>query len=66
MKVRVRDQEYFAYEKTAEASVKVFVNRNRQSPFFIGTYGRDISENTPVSTSLIQVSAQDNDMRVCT
>ena len=63
MKVRVRDQQY--YEKQTEAGVEIVVNRNSQTPRFLGIYSITISENMPKSTSIIQVSAQDNDMRVC-
>lgn len=63
MKVRVRDQQY--YEKQTEADVEINVNRNQQSPFFLGTYDREISENTPMLTSILQVTARDTDMRVC-
>lgn len=63
MKVRVRDQQY--YEKQTEADVEITVNRNQQSPFFLGTYAREIPENTPLYTSILQVAARDSDMRVC-
>ena len=63
MKVRVRDQEY--YEKQIEDGVEIVVNRNSQTPRFLGIYSITISENTPKNTSVLQVSAQDNDMRVC-
>ena len=63
MKVRVRDQQY--YEKQTEAGVEIVVNRNSQTPRFLGIYSITITENTPKSTSILQVSAQDNDMRVC-
>ncbi|XP_062579030.1 protocadherin Fat 3-like [Saccostrea cucullata] len=63
LKVRVRDQQYPDYEKSAEANVRVIVNRNRQSPFFLGTYARELSENSPISISILQVSAQDSDSR---
>lgn len=63
MKVRVRDQQY--YEKQTIADVEITVLRNQQSPFFLGTYAREIPENTPMLTSILQVTARDNDMRVC-
>ncbi|XP_065921690.1 protocadherin Fat 4 isoform X2 [Magallana gigas] len=61
MKVRVRDQQY--YEKQTEADVEITVLRNQQSPFFLGTYAREIPENTPMLTSILQVTARDTDMR---
>nr|XP_034314273.1 protocadherin-like wing polarity protein stan [Crassostrea gigas] len=61
MKVRVRDQQY--YEKQTEADVEITVLRNQQSPVFLGTYAREIPENTPMLTSILQVTARDTDMR---
>ena len=64
MLVTARDQQS-PFEQTGQATVRVNVRRNTQSPFFEGTpYNAQLSENSLVSTSVFTVVARDNDIQV--
>lgn len=64
MTVRVSDQRQ-PVEKSSSAQVTVNVLRNLNKPYFRNNpYSRQISELTTVSTSIITVTAVDDDLKV--
>lgn len=51
--------------RTGEALVTVTVNRNLKSPNFNPTqYTKTVQDNEPLSSSIIQVKAKDDDVQV--
>ena len=51
--------------KSAETTAIVNVQRNMESPQFSPTeYTAEIQDNEPLSSSFLQVAAQDNDLQV--
>ena len=50
--------------QTAEATVKITVLRNQNAPVFIGNYFRTVDERIRLGSSIVQLSARDDDTQV--
>ena len=50
--------------QTAEATVRITVLRNENGPVFIGNYFRTVDERIRLGSSIVQLSAQDDDTQV--